>query len=74
MKKLPGGKKCCFLVHVSAGMGFWEQKDCTTLVSPAWGGMWSQSDETRVSCYSTAFFPACKLGMQLILGLIPVET
>jgi len=75
MKKLPGGKKCCFLVHVSAGRSSLGNKRTAPplLVLPGVACGPSQMRH-EFPCYSTAFFPDSKLGMQLICGLIPVKT
>lgn len=75
MKKLPGRKKCCFLVHMSAGMGLLGNKRSVLPLGVLLGVICGHSQmRCEFPCYSTAFFPFSKLGMQLILGLIPVKT
>lgn len=47
----------CFCRRGFAG----EQKDCTTFGSPAWCGMWSQTDETPVSFLQYSLLPCLQI-------------
>lgn len=62
-KETSKGKEVLFPCACFCTYGFvGEQNDFSTLVSPAWCGMWSQSDETPVSLLQNSLLLCLQIG------------